>query len=99
MRESIHALRCDLLCLQDAQSKRTRSRYACANLHIGLFTWFSRHNFRTRHFYENRHFKNEASVALNPLVLLVYLFVARGGKKRGNRRTDGQSDVQTERLL
>ena len=39
-----------------------------------------------------RHFKNEASVALNPLVSLVYLFVARGGKKRGNRRTDGQTD-------
>ncbi|CAI8054107.1 hypothetical protein GBAR_LOCUS29568, partial [Geodia barretti] len=26
MRESIHALRCDLLCFQDTQSERTRSR-------------------------------------------------------------------------
>ena len=45
MRESIHAFRCDFLCLQDTQSERTRWRYAFANLHIGLFTCFSRHNF------------------------------------------------------
>ena len=39
-----------------------------------------------------RHFKNEASVALNRLVSLFYLFVARGGRKRGNRRTDRRTD-------
>ena len=36
--------------------------------------------------------KNQASVALNPLVSLFYLFVACGGRKRGNRRTDGQTE-------
>ena len=41
-----------------------------------------------RHFYENRHFTNEACVALNQLVSLFYLFVALGGRKRGNRRTE-----------
>ena len=50
-----------------------------------------------RHFYENRHFKNEACVALNQLVSLFYLFVARGGRKRGNRRTDRQTDGQTDK--
>ncbi|CAI8003891.1 hypothetical protein GBAR_LOCUS3796, partial [Geodia barretti] len=29
MRESIHALRCDLLCLQDTQSERSRSYPLC----------------------------------------------------------------------
>ena len=28
---------------------------------------------------------------LNPLVSLFYLFLARGGRKRGNRRTGGQT--------
>ena len=46
-----------------------------------------------RHFYENCHFKNKASVALNMLVSLFYLFVARSGRKRGNRRTDRPSTV------
>ena len=41
-----------------------------------------------RHFYENR---NKASVALNPLVSVFYLFVARGGRNRGNRQTDRPS--------
>ena len=56
---------------------------ACANLHIGFFTCFSRPNFWTRHFYDNRHFINKASVALNRLVSLFYLFC-----ERGNRRTE-----------
>ena len=43
-----------------------------------------------RHFYENR---NKASVALNPLVSVFYLFVARGGRNRGNRQTDRPSTV------
>ena len=46
-----------------------------------------RHNFSMQYFYENGHFKNEASVALNPLVSLFGRFVARGGRKRGNRHT------------
>ncbi|CAI8041673.1 hypothetical protein GBAR_LOCUS23141, partial [Geodia barretti] len=37
MRESIHALRCDLLCLQDTQSERTRSSVAL-NPIISVFT-------------------------------------------------------------
>ena len=37
--------------------------------------------------YENRHFKNKASVALNPLLSLFYQFVG------GNRRTDRPSTV------
>ena len=81
MRQSIDTLCCDLLYLQDAQSNRVNS-------HIGLFTCFSRRNSWTRHFYENRHFKNKASVALNPLVSLFYLFVARSGRERGNRWTE-----------
>ena len=40
-----------------------------------------------RHFYEYRHFKNKTSVA----VLLGHV-VMRGSIKRGNRRTDGQTD-------
>ena len=32
------------------------------------------------------------SVALNTLVSLFYQFVARSGRKRGNRRTDGQTN-------
>ena len=42
---------------------------------------------------ENRPFLNEASVALNLLVSLFGLFVARGGS---NRRTDRQTDTQTK---
>ena len=86
MRELIHALRCDFLCLQDTQSERTR---ACVNLHISSLTCFSRHNFRTQHFYQNRYFLNKASVALNQLVSLFGRLVARSRRKRGNRqRTD-----------
>ena len=50
-----------------------------------------------RHFYENHHFLKEACVALNQLVSLFYLFVARGGRKRGNRRTDGQTKYRNPR--
>ena len=35
----------------------------------------------------------KANAALNPLVSLYYLFVGRGGRKRGNRQTDGPSSV------
>ena len=42
-----------------------------------------------------RHFFNEASVALNPLVSLFGRFVERGGRKRGNRQTD--TDTHTHR--
>ena len=45
-------------------------------------------------FNENHHFQNEVCVALNQLVSLFYLFVARGGRKRGNRRTDRRTDGQ-----
>ena len=37
-------------------------------------------------------FVNEACVALNQLVSLFYLFVPRGGRKRGNRRIDGRTN-------
>ena len=57
-------------------------------------TWFSRHTFLFIH--ENRHFGNKACVALNPLVLLFGRFVARGGRKRCNRRTNGQIKKSTE---
>ena len=36
--------------------------------------------------------KNQASVALNPLVSLFGRLVARSGRKRGNRRKDGRMD-------
>ena len=51
-----------------------------------------------QYYYENRHFKNEASVALNLLVSLFGQFVACGGRKRGNRHThtDKQTDRQTD---
>ena len=42
-------------------------------------------------------FLNQASVALNPLLSLFGRFVARSGRKRGNRQTDGQTDRQTYR--
>ena len=96
MRESIYALRCDFLCLQYTQSERTRWRYACANLHIGSLTCFSRHNFRTQHFYQNRYLKNKASATLNPLVSLFGRLVARSGRKRGNRQTDGRKEGRTD---
>ena len=53
MRELIHALRCDFCAFK---SERTRSREACANLHISSLFCFSRHNFRTQNFYRNRYF-------------------------------------------
>ena len=46
-------------------------------------------------FLENCHFKNQASVALNPFVSLLGHFVTRGGKKSGNGRTDGRTDKQS----
>ena len=41
------------------------------------------------------YFKNKASVAPNPLVSLIGRLLARSGRKRGNRRTDGQNDKTT----
>ena len=35
-------------------SASLKSCKACANVHIGLFTCFLRHNFRTQQLYENR---------------------------------------------
>ena len=35
-------------------------------------------------------------MALNPLVLLFGRLVARSGRKRGNRQTDGRTDLQTK---
>ena len=53
---------------------------------LGFHAIISEHGTFTK----NRHFKNVARVALNPLVSLFYLFVAHGGRKRGgtDRRTD-----------
>ena len=91
MRESIHALRCDFLRLRDKQRERTgRGKPVLISI-IGLLTWFSCHNSRTQYFNENRHFKNEASVALNLLVSLFGRFVACGSRNRGNRQTDTQT--------
>ena len=75
------------LCSKRAESGRGKSCYK----HIDLFAWFSRHNFRTQYFYESRYFKNQASVALNPLVSLFGRLVARSGRISGNRQTDGQT--------
>ena len=55
----------------------------------------SRNNFRTQHFYKKRYFKNKASVALNLLVSVIGRLVARSGRKRGNRQTDGRNDKTT----
>ena len=66
--------------------------------HISSLTCFSRHNFRTQHFYRNRYFKNKASVALNPLVSLFGRLVACSGRKRGNnRRTEWQTKYYNPR--
>ena len=43
-------------------------------------------------------FKNQASVALNPLVSLFGCLVARSGRKCGNRQTEGWTDEMTEVL-
>ena len=40
-----------------------------------------------------------ASVALNPLVSLFGRLVARSGRKRGNRQTDGRTDRMTDQVL
>ena len=45
-------------------------------------------------FMKIRYFKNKASVALNLLVSLFYLLVAPGGRKRGNRQTDGRTQTK-----
>ena len=52
-----------------------------------------------QHFYENRHFKNEANVALNSLVLQFGQSVAGGGRKHGNRQTDGRTEGTTNQVL
>ena len=44
---------------------------------------------------ENRLCKNQASVALNRLLSLFARLLARGGRKRGNRQADGQTDGHT----
>ena len=81
MRESIHALRCDFLCLQDTLRADGSGRAYLVGFHT-----------ITLDFYENRHFENEASVALNPLVSIFGRFVARGGRKRCNRDTPAHRD-------
>ena len=61
MRQSIHAPHCNPWCLQVTQSKHilvVESAYlkvsqARANLHIGSFTWFSRHNSRMQQFHSH----------------------------------------------
>ena len=52
-------------------------------------------HFLTQHFYKKCHFKNKASMALNPLVTLIGRLLARSGRKRGNRQTDGRNDKTT----
>ena len=47
---------------------------------------------RSIYFYENRYFKNQTSVALNPLVSLFGRLVARSGRISGTGRTDGRND-------
>ena len=47
---------------------------------------------------ERSFLKNEACVALNPSVSSLFgRFVARGGRKRGNRHTHIETDRQTHR--
>ena len=41
-------------------------------------------------------YKNEASVAMNPLLSLFCCLVARSRRKRGKRQTDGQTHLQTK---
>ena len=50
-----------------------------------------------QYFYENRYFKNQASVALNPLVSLFGRFVARSARISGTGQTDGRTDRQNDR--
>ena len=45
-----------------------------------------------QYFYENRYFKNQASVALNPLVAVFGRLVARSARIRGTGQTDGRTD-------
>ena len=90
MRELLHTLRCDF-CTFKIHRASERGRGVSLCLFISSLTCFSRHNFRTQHSYRNRYFKNKASVALNPLVSRL---VARSGRKRGNRRTDGRMTNQ-----
>ena len=51
-----------------------------------------------QYFYENPYFKNQASVALNPLVSLFGRFVARSARISGTGQTDGRTDRQNDRL-
>ena len=45
---------------------------------------------------ENRLFLNQASVAMNLLLSLFGPFLARGGRKCGNRQTDRRTDGWTD---
>ena len=47
---------------------------------LTLLRSFSRHNFLTKRFHENRLFKIQASVALNPLISLFGRLVARSAR-------------------
>ena len=50
-----------------------------------------------QYLYENRYFKNQASVALNPLVSLFGCLVARSTRISGTGQTDGRTDGQNDR--
>ena len=51
----------------------------------------SRHNFRMQYFYENHHFLNEASVALNPFMSLLLRVVAENVVTDTHTHTDTQT--------
>ena len=66
---------------------------------IGLFTWFSHHNFRTQHFYQNRKFfKNKVSVVLNCWYRFLAVLLSVVAEKLGNRQTDRQTDGMTNQV-
>ena len=56
---------------------------------------FSRHNFWTKTFHENRLFKIQASVVLNPLVSLFGCLVVRSARISGDRHIDTQTHTHT----
>ena len=60
-------------------------------LHISSFALFSDHYFERGSFTKTAFFSNEAVAATNLLVSLFCSLVARRGRKRGNRQTDGQT--------
>ena len=92
MRELIHTIRCDFC---DFKRHRVSGPGRGKPVPISILTWYSRHNFRTLN--ENRNLKKKPSVALNPLVSLFYLLVARGSRKSGNRWTDRRTERRTDR--